>query len=338
MPIRNAKDNSFKLIFGNHQMFVEFLRDFIPVDILKNVKPEDVEDMSERFLPLFQEARDSDTVKRVNLKNGGAPLFVIAIVEHESEVNYRASFKMLQYICLVLERYEKEVNEGHPGLSLRKDFRYPPVLPIVFYDGADAWTAQMNFADRTEMKEVFAKYIPSFEYELMDLNRYSLEDLMGFHDALSVVMAIDKAPESGKTAWLETLFKEYAATLNIPVNLRKLITDVLTVLLGRQGVPEERINTVIDMIEKKEGSDMFDRLVKGLLEERQLALDEASEKAWAEASEKAWAEASEKTRAEDEKKNYQHLLESARKFKAKGYPAGDIADSLSLPEEVVAAL
>jgi predicted transposase/invertase (TIGR01784 family) len=309
-------------------MFVDFLQDFIPIDILKSVRPEDIEDISERFVPLFQEARDSDTVKRINLKNG--PLFVIAIVEHESGVNYRASFKMLQYICLVLEHYEKEVNEGQPGLSLTKNFRYPPVLPIVFYDGSEAWTAQMNFSGRTEMKEVFAKYIPSFEYELVDLKRYSLEDLMSFRDALSVVMAIDKAPESGKTVWLENLFKEYVATLNIPVNLRKLITDVLTVLLRRQGVPNERINTVIDTIEKKEGSDMFDRMVEGLIEERQQALEEASVK--------AWAEASEKTRAEEEKKNYQHLLESAQKLKAKGYPAGDIADSLSLPEEVVAAL
>jgi hypothetical protein len=38
-------DNSFKLILGNHELFVQFLRDFIPIDILKNVKPEDIEDM-----------------------------------------------------------------------------------------------------------------------------------------------------------------------------------------------------------------------------------------------------------------------------------------------------
>ncbi|MCL2069491.1 MAG: hypothetical protein FWH19_00715, partial [Treponema sp.] len=43
-------------------------------------KPEDIEDISERFLPLFQENRDADTVKRINLK-GPTPLFVIAILE-----------------------------------------------------------------------------------------------------------------------------------------------------------------------------------------------------------------------------------------------------------------
>jgi hypothetical protein len=84
---------------------------------------------------------------------------------------------MLQYICLVLDHYEKEVNKERPGFSLTKDFRYPPVLPIVFYDGTASWTAERDFADRTRMKEIFAKYIPSFEYELVDLNRYTLEDI-----------------------------------------------------------------------------------------------------------------------------------------------------------------
>ena len=99
--IHKARDVSFKLIFDEPELFVEFLRDYIPIGILKDVAPEDVEDLSERFLPLFQDSKDSDTVKRVNLK-GDTPLFVITIIEHESQVNYKTSFKMLQYITLVL--------------------------------------------------------------------------------------------------------------------------------------------------------------------------------------------------------------------------------------------
>ena len=87
MAIRNAVDNSFKLIFGNHSLFSDFLKDFIHIDVLKDVEPEDIEDISERFTPLFMENRDSDTVKRINLK--GTLFFIIAILEHESEVNYR---------------------------------------------------------------------------------------------------------------------------------------------------------------------------------------------------------------------------------------------------------
>ena len=43
MTIHNAVDNSFKLIFGDHGLFSDFLKDFIHIDILKDVKPEDIE-------------------------------------------------------------------------------------------------------------------------------------------------------------------------------------------------------------------------------------------------------------------------------------------------------
>ncbi|MDR1626791.1 MAG: Rpn family recombination-promoting nuclease/putative transposase [Spirochaetia bacterium] len=321
MHVRNVKDNIFKLIFGNHELFVEFLRDFIPIDILKNIRPEDVEDVSARHLPLSQEGRDSDTVKRVSL-GGEDPLFVITILEHESKVNHRQSFKMLQYICLVLDHYEKDAEETRPGLIRTRDFRYPPVLPIVFYDGKGAWTAERNFAGRTRMGEVFGKYIPSFEYELVDLNRYSMQEITRFRDTLSVILAADKLPKQGGSAALEKLLREYAATLNIPANLRKLITGVLAALLDRLGVAEERIAAVTDTIEKKEENRMFDQLIAGMLEEREVIRKEASEK----------------TRAEADKKAYGDKLESARKLKARGTSDEDIADILSLPVKDVAAL
>ncbi len=143
LTIHKAKDNSVKLILGEHELFVEFLRDFIGMDIFKDISAPDIEDISERFLPLFQENKDSDTVKRINLK-GDVPLFVIAIVEHESKVNFRAGFKMLQYITLVLDDYEKEANKKTDGVTFTKDFKYPPVLLVVFYDGEGSWTAETN--------------------------------------------------------------------------------------------------------------------------------------------------------------------------------------------------
>ena len=46
-------------------------------------------------------------VKKIRLK-GDKPLFVIGIIEHESEINYNSSFKLLQYITYILSDYVKE--------------------------------------------------------------------------------------------------------------------------------------------------------------------------------------------------------------------------------------
>jgi len=96
--IHKAKDNSVKTILAEPELFAEFLRNFIPIDILKDIAPADIEDISERLISLVSEQKDGDTIKRINLNNEKS-IFVITIVEHESKVNYRASFKMLLYIA-----------------------------------------------------------------------------------------------------------------------------------------------------------------------------------------------------------------------------------------------
>ena len=273
--IHKAKDNSFKLILGDPDLFVEFLRDFIKIDIFDDVTPEDIEDVTERFLPLFQEGKDSDTVKRINLKDS-APLFVIAIVEHESQVNYRTSFKMLQYMTLVLTEYEKEVNKKKKNASHAKGFKFPPVLPIVFYDGIKKWTAATNFIDKVELNEIFHKYIPKFEYELVGLDKYSVEDLALFGDTLSLIMIIDKIRTADGINLLGKLPPDYIERLrlNIPQHLHKLLADVITVLLKKINVPDDEIETVTEQIYDRRIHEMFHIENYDVQETRRIAREE----------------------------------------------------------------
>ncbi|MGN1192494.1 MAG: Rpn family recombination-promoting nuclease/putative transposase [Dorea sp.] len=68
------------------------------------------------------------------------------------------------YIVMILTDYEDEQEKLYPGITKTKEFKYPPVLPIVYYEGTDAWTAMRNFKDRVYLSDVFGKYIPNFEY------------------------------------------------------------------------------------------------------------------------------------------------------------------------------
>ena len=70
---------------------------------------------------------------------------MIAIVEHQSRVHYDMAFKLLRYIVMVLTDYEREEEKRRPGITSTKEFRYPPILPIVYYEGTDRWTAVRNF-------------------------------------------------------------------------------------------------------------------------------------------------------------------------------------------------
>jgi hypothetical protein len=188
-------------------------------------------------------------------------------------------FRLFLYISEILKKHEEEAEKKKPGISKSRNFRYPPVLPIVFYDGAQRWTAETNFLDRTYLKEAFTPYIPKFDYLVVDLNRYSMGDICAFSDALSLIMLIDKLTDKNKPLALEKLplgyFKELG--LKIPPELNKLLMKVIEALMDRVETPEEEIEAVTSHLQKKEYPQMFEAVVANWKRERRLQRREGRE-------------------------------------------------------------
>ena len=97
-----------------------------------------MEDVSNRYMPLFSTERESDTVKRVDIsrylpvdklpleKNEdevSLPLYIVSLIEHKTKVEYNVIMQVLRYMVYIWEDYEKEMERRHPDVSQRKDFR-----------------------------------------------------------------------------------------------------------------------------------------------------------------------------------------------------------------------
>lgn len=263
---RNAKDNGAKLVFDDPVLCSQFLRGYIDIDLLKDVQPEDIEDISERFLPMWQESRDSDSVKKIHLKHPlknlseEQSLFLITIIEHQSNVFYDMSFKILRYVVMVLTEYEKEQEKLHPGITKTKDFKYPPILPIVYYEGSKRWSAEKNFKNRTYLSDTLGKYIPDFEYLVVPLSDYTNEQLIDKKDELSLIMLINKLKTSADFENLKEIPAEYFENLadNTPEYLLKLIGKIISVFLYRLNVPRREVENFTDQIERREFTMLFD--------------------------------------------------------------------------------
>ena len=258
--IKNSKtrDNGAKLIFDDPILCAQFLKGYVGIDLLKDVKPENIEDISERFLPMWQEGRDSDSVKKIHLKE--CSLFLIAIVEHQSNVHYDMAFKLLRYIVMILTDYENEQEKLHPGITKTKDFKYPPILPIVYYEGSDSWTAVRNFKDRVYLSDSLGKYIPDFEYLIVPLTSYTNQDLIEKQDELSLIFLINKLKNSKDFQNLKEIPEEYFQNLsqNTPEYLLKLIRKITAVFLYRMNIPREEVEDFTDQIERREFNMLFD--------------------------------------------------------------------------------
>lgn len=262
--IRNTKpkDSGAKLIFDNHILCAQFLRGYTDVELLKNVEPEDIEDISERFLWMWQEGRDSDSVKRIRVKGvpGVDTIFLIALIEHQSKVDFDMSFRILRYIVQILTDYAEEQEKKQKGITKTKGFRYPPILPVVFYDGPGNWTAETSFRERVYLNDILGEYIPDFHYIVVPLSKYTNQQLVDKGDELSLIMLVDKLRSVADFRNLSGLPEEYFENIsqNSPESVLKLIGKIISVVLLRMNVPKDEVADFTDRIERRDFSMLFE--------------------------------------------------------------------------------
>ena len=73
-----------------------------------------------------------------------------------------------------------------------KGFHYPPILPVVYYEGTGTWTAPIHLKERIFLHEIFADYIPDFTYFLIRNQTYSNRELLDHQDEMSLIMLLNK--------------------------------------------------------------------------------------------------------------------------------------------------
>lgn len=255
-----TKDSSSKLIFENPVLCAQFLRGYLDIPFLKEIQPEDIEDVSERYVHMFTEERNSDVVKKVHIKNDGTPFFLVSLIEHKAKVDYNVVMQVFRYMAFIWEDYEKEQERQHKGISRTKDFKYPPILSVVFYDGTEEWTAATSLHDRVLLSDVFGKCIPDYRCILMQLKDYSNAELMEKGDELSILMMINKLNRASDFKGIgEEVDAGYLkeATADTPGHVLDIMAQVIEALLLKINVPYEEAADFAGQVKERRMGELF---------------------------------------------------------------------------------
>lgn len=168
--------------------------------------------------------------------------------------------QVFRYMAFIWEDYEKEAERQQTGISRSKSFRYPPILPIVFYDGEDNWTAAVSLHDRVLLSDILGEYIPNYRCILLQLRDYSHAELMEKKDELSIVMMINKLHKAADfTTLAETVSGEYVRdiTLRTPEYLLDIMAQVVEILLLRINVPREEAADFAEQVKERRMGELF---------------------------------------------------------------------------------
>ena len=266
-----AEDNISREVFEEPYLCAQFLRGYVDHAELKTVQPEDIEDMTERFLPLLTTEREADVIKKVHLGNGDK-IYFVSLIEHKTQVDFDVIMKLLRYMVYIWEDYEKEQlkeresssrSEEKTGekvlISRNKEFKYPPILPIVYYEGTGQWTAVRNLKDRVFLSEIFGKYIPDFTYELISLRNFTNEELVKRGDEMSLIMLLNRIQNVRDIGALETWKTCQRDVLkNTPEQVVNLIARQVAVLAGHLSLSSAETEEMVNSVKERNMPKMYE--------------------------------------------------------------------------------
>lgn len=84
------------------------------------------------------QTRRGDAAWRVRFRNGW--LYLLVVLEFQSTNDPRMALRNLEYTALLYRELDRRKELGRPG-------RWPPVLPVVLYNGDTPWTAALEMRD-----------------------------------------------------------------------------------------------------------------------------------------------------------------------------------------------
>ncbi len=196
-------------------------------------------------------------------------------------MDYNVIMQVLRYMVYIWEDYEKEQERKHKGISKTKDFKYPPVLPIVYYDGTTDWKDGIELKNRVYLSDIFEEYIPNFKCILVQLRDYSNKEIMEKKDELSIIMMISKLQKAADfTEVSREINSEYLEdiTSKSPEYLLDIMAQIVEVLLLKINVPRKEAEEFSGKVKERHMGELFANFeAYDVQETRRIAREEARE-------------------------------------------------------------
>ena len=164
--LRNPHDRFFKALFSQQAAARDFLRHYLPAEVVSLLDLDSLQIHKDSFIDPELQEHFSDLLYQVSLHTG-RDMYIYLLFEHKSYPEPEIAFQLLRYQVRI---WEQDRKQGKP---------FRPVLPLVLYHGRQAWTVPLDFAALFELPDALSQYVPTFEYQLYDLSRYSDDEIRG---------------------------------------------------------------------------------------------------------------------------------------------------------------
>ena len=186
-------DETYKKVFAFPRMVEDLLRGFVDDPEPDELDFSTLEKLSAEYVSADLLKRHGDNVWRVRLRGRRRSLYVLVLLEFQSQDDSWMALRILTYTGLL---YEELIRNG----KVAEDGLLPPVLPVVLYNGERPWKAAQEMgALIAPVGGRLAACQPAQRYLVVDERRVAEDDLPS-GNAMRAVVRLEQSRSAGDLA------------------------------------------------------------------------------------------------------------------------------------------
>lgn len=172
--INHIHDKTFRKILDDKKEFTIFINKIFNLE--EKLEEKDIEKYNRKFVSVDYTNQESDVIYKLKNKE------IFILVEHQTKIDKKMPIRIL--------KYELEIIRSRMDENNRLEF--PIIIPIVLYTGKQRWNAKINYPS---YNSELARYrgLKKVEYNLVDINDYTIEDLYKENSILTKIMILEKS-------------------------------------------------------------------------------------------------------------------------------------------------
>ncbi len=171
-------------------------------------------------------------------------IIIYILIEHQSSPRWEMGFRILFYMTQIWDRQRRGwLDEEIP----ETEWRFRPILPILFYTGKAKWTAPLTITALMDLPKVLEQFVPQHNTLFLNLKTTAPEKLVAEGHPFGWVLHVIQKEDAKKDEFVEALKEAISNLDKLPEEERnqwEKLMYYLVLLIFHRRDREERLELI----------------------------------------------------------------------------------------------
>ena len=239
--IEHFSDRSTRWLFEDWN-YVRGLIEIVAGELVELIDFSQIVQVNRSFIPDNLREQESDMVFSVPFQSQSNTdeLLIYILLEHQSTVDPTMGFRVLFYMTQI---WDSQRREWESQSVPKGQWRFRPILPIVFYTGEQRWATPLTLDAIMDIPDVLSRFVPKFDTLFLGVKDTDESELTKTDHPLGWLLTVLQKEQGSVEALSEALIEalSHISTLDeaSAQQRQRAISYLLLLILHRRPVDEQ---------------------------------------------------------------------------------------------------